>query len=636
MHPYFLFKDLVTIFLFFLILSLFVFYMPNALGHSDNYIPANPMQTPPSIYNTLYYVCLAMDYLIKSIRLNFVLFMSGYIVLRTFLPSHILGYLDFWYTIYQGYKFILYNLVTISAKCCRSLLRSLFLLPFAVITISVKLSKALSLLSLSIVYNLALSCIRYLVSSTSRFISTETKPIFTKNLPNPQSSALFILSNGTPITIEFSELMSRITSQFKSAEELLKSHPLSGEAYLEFQQLVNGFTQAEGHWGGYITNTSTLTFRPIFFVSQNAGDQSLLFFAKISAVLPGVFTYTISITDGGFYHIRLQCRDWNKILSDLIPYMCMLYGEKFTAMAKLQSIFNLQNSTSIGDRTKMIWLIYNLTTADNAVRQVPFLDMLKLVNNHLSAQPLAVLPDYNALYPNNTCPMSFMFFFGMFIGDGNIYIRIREVSANVQFIPILRLPQKATGENISLITMITSFLQSLGVSARVSTEGPNVMVKIEGLNAFSDSFMSLLSSNSCNGFWKMPQLQLLTNVIKLMNIKPKSWLEAQLAILNTVYTHFSNRDYPLSYWVDKLTSSFSDLIKTLPAGTTYISLTKFTSGPNKGSPKSWMVKLPLGLNLRPREKHFVVSVPGGSDAALASAIKYRNDTLAKCLNDLGF
>src|SRR6195952_3980280 len=45
----FVFKDLVTIFLFFLVLALFVFYMPNALGHSDNYIPANPMQTPPSI-----------------------------------------------------------------------------------------------------------------------------------------------------------------------------------------------------------------------------------------------------------------------------------------------------------------------------------------------------------------------------------------------------------------------------------------------------------------------------------------------------------------------------------------------------------------------------------------------------------
>ena len=48
-HPYFIFKDLVTIFAFLLVLSIFVFYYPNALGHSDNYIPANPMVTPASI-----------------------------------------------------------------------------------------------------------------------------------------------------------------------------------------------------------------------------------------------------------------------------------------------------------------------------------------------------------------------------------------------------------------------------------------------------------------------------------------------------------------------------------------------------------------------------------------------------------
>ena len=49
MHPYFTFKDLVTIFAFFLVLSIMVFYYPNLLGHSDNYIVANPMQTPASI-----------------------------------------------------------------------------------------------------------------------------------------------------------------------------------------------------------------------------------------------------------------------------------------------------------------------------------------------------------------------------------------------------------------------------------------------------------------------------------------------------------------------------------------------------------------------------------------------------------
>lgn len=49
MHPFFLFKDLVTIWMFFLALSIIVFYFPNSMGHSDNYIQANPMSTPSSI-----------------------------------------------------------------------------------------------------------------------------------------------------------------------------------------------------------------------------------------------------------------------------------------------------------------------------------------------------------------------------------------------------------------------------------------------------------------------------------------------------------------------------------------------------------------------------------------------------------
>lgn len=47
--PYYLFKDLITIFIFIFVLSMFVFFMPNVLGDSDNYIMANPMQTPAAI-----------------------------------------------------------------------------------------------------------------------------------------------------------------------------------------------------------------------------------------------------------------------------------------------------------------------------------------------------------------------------------------------------------------------------------------------------------------------------------------------------------------------------------------------------------------------------------------------------------
>jgi ubiquinol-cytochrome c reductase cytochrome b subunit len=47
--PYYLFKDLITIFIFIFVLSSFVFFIPNVLGDSDNYIMANPMQTPAAI-----------------------------------------------------------------------------------------------------------------------------------------------------------------------------------------------------------------------------------------------------------------------------------------------------------------------------------------------------------------------------------------------------------------------------------------------------------------------------------------------------------------------------------------------------------------------------------------------------------
>ena len=48
-HPYFTVKDGFAIILFLILFAIFVFYQPNALGHADNYIPANPLQTPAHI-----------------------------------------------------------------------------------------------------------------------------------------------------------------------------------------------------------------------------------------------------------------------------------------------------------------------------------------------------------------------------------------------------------------------------------------------------------------------------------------------------------------------------------------------------------------------------------------------------------
>ncbi len=47
--PHATMKDLFATTLFIMLFAVFVFYMPDALGHADNYIPANPLQTPPEI-----------------------------------------------------------------------------------------------------------------------------------------------------------------------------------------------------------------------------------------------------------------------------------------------------------------------------------------------------------------------------------------------------------------------------------------------------------------------------------------------------------------------------------------------------------------------------------------------------------
>jgi ubiquinol-cytochrome c reductase cytochrome b subunit len=47
--PYYIFKDLITIFIFIFVLSGLVCFSPNLLGDSENYVMANPMQTPPAI-----------------------------------------------------------------------------------------------------------------------------------------------------------------------------------------------------------------------------------------------------------------------------------------------------------------------------------------------------------------------------------------------------------------------------------------------------------------------------------------------------------------------------------------------------------------------------------------------------------
>jgi len=62
MHPYYLFKDTVTIFLFLFVYLFLIFYSPELLGDPENNIPGNPLVTPtaivPEFYLLPYYAIL--------------------------------------------------------------------------------------------------------------------------------------------------------------------------------------------------------------------------------------------------------------------------------------------------------------------------------------------------------------------------------------------------------------------------------------------------------------------------------------------------------------------------------------------------------------------------------------------------
>jgi ubiquinol-cytochrome c reductase cytochrome b subunit len=92
-HPYFTAKDFVGICVYLMLFSAFVFFMPNALGHPDNYIPANPLSTPahivPEWYFWPFYAILrafTIDFLWIPAKLWGVIAMFASILLLFFLP----------------------------------------------------------------------------------------------------------------------------------------------------------------------------------------------------------------------------------------------------------------------------------------------------------------------------------------------------------------------------------------------------------------------------------------------------------------------------------------------------------------------------------------------------------------------
>lgn len=85
-HPYYTIKDLFGVGVFLLFYLFFVFYAPNFFGEPDNYIPANPLVTPPHIVPEWYF--LPFYAILRAVpdKLGGVVLMFGSILILFALP----------------------------------------------------------------------------------------------------------------------------------------------------------------------------------------------------------------------------------------------------------------------------------------------------------------------------------------------------------------------------------------------------------------------------------------------------------------------------------------------------------------------------------------------------------------------
>jgi ubiquinol-cytochrome c reductase cytochrome b/c1 subunit len=85
-HPYYTVKDSVGLGVFLLVFTIIVFFYPNFLGHTDNYIPANPLATPAEIVPEWYF--LPFYAILRSVpnKMGGVVLLFGSIFVLFFVP----------------------------------------------------------------------------------------------------------------------------------------------------------------------------------------------------------------------------------------------------------------------------------------------------------------------------------------------------------------------------------------------------------------------------------------------------------------------------------------------------------------------------------------------------------------------
>lgn len=293
-------------------------------------------------------------------------------------------------------------------------------------------------------------------------------------------------------------------------------------------------------------------------------------------------------------------------------------------MLKLARIYELMPVKQQKAMVELVTLAYNLTSS--GFRTIPLITKIQAVTGlNINEIEIPLL----SVYPSNDTPLNLLWILGFFLGDGNIYIRIRDKIVGLEYIPQLRFTQKNTVENLSLFTKMVDFISSLHgeLSPLIKNQGANLVLILYGKTDLTN-FMELLTPYYEFFFWKNLQFSILTRVLDFINLNIRNWLGLQKAILDIIYELPGERIYPYDHWINRLNEIFSVRFTDVDY---FMSLKRVKSGVNKGTCTGWVVTLPKKLRIIPLQKYFSSVTYGNIDKAKIAALNYRDTTLENWL-----
>lgn len=243
---------------------------------------------------------------------------------------------------------------------------------------------------------------------------------------------------------------------------------------LEFQQVANGFFQAEGSVTAVFRGLLGLQLYPVMSMVQLYSPESVTFFVRLYYALGCVGHLNVHLNDSNKPMITYRLVGWNQFFNVFRPYFTMLFGLKYLAILKLVRIHEIVQLVARSDqavlllnvlRLELVELVYSLSPVSASRRLHSLIE--KLLANNIPN----VIPTVPFSVPENTYIPTFLWILGFFLGDGSLFISLKWVKATsmIRYVPTLSIFQKALPSNVHLINIISSVLTAMGIKNRLES-----------------------------------------------------------------------------------------------------------------------------------------------------------------------